>query len=96
MINKYDQLKKNMKHFSEIYSPGILVSTLDSARIAITDLQAEIESLKAITELAVKGLEIISLYPHYPDDNYSHSLQAVQREATITLTGIEGLSNAQT
>ncbi len=59
MSDKYEQLKKNMKHLTERYEQGILTGTLDSARIAISDLQAEIESLKAITELAVNGLKDI-------------------------------------
>ena len=42
-----DQLKKNLRHFSETYSEGLLTATLGAARLTITDLEDVIESQKA-------------------------------------------------
>lgn len=44
--NKYEQLKKNLKHLSNMYD-GIIGATLDAARLAIIDLQESIETTES-------------------------------------------------
>lgn len=45
-MSKYEQLKKNMKKFEQMYGEGILVGTLREARLAISDLEEELKELK--------------------------------------------------
>lgn len=59
--DKYKQLKKEIKRYSEMYDGGGLVSTLTSVRVAITDLQEEVKSLNYSLELAIKALEEITI-----------------------------------
>lgn len=57
MSDRYDQLKKNIKTYEEMEEPNLLKATLGAGRNAIINLQEEIESLKAITELAIKEID---------------------------------------